>query len=190
MDITLRKANAIQDSIRDAINSIRVTLTIDINEFQDVQEELQSANTTAFTNDHRREKLLNALYKIRGEVGQANASSGINLKLSDAAFIDKRIIQLEDFSRATPKLELFVINGKLDRIRNAVTDSTRRIYTDDSVVRTSVLTKDEIAKTTATVQHLKKQKQKINDEILALNISTTITLSDEIVETLTKEGIL
>jgi hypothetical protein len=37
---------------------------------------------------------------------------------------------------------------------------------------------------------LKKQKQKLNDEILELNIKTEIPLSDDIVATLQSEGLL
>lgn len=189
MDITLRKANAIQDSIRDAINSIRVVLTIDINEFQNVEDMVNTAKSTAFANDERRTNLLSALYKIRGAVGQANAASDINLKLSDAAFIDKRIAQLEDFKRASPQLDISVIKGKLEKISNTGTDS-RRSYLDESEVRTSILSQEEIDQRATRIQSLKKQKQKINDEVLVLNISTTITLTDAVVATLTAEGIL
>lgn len=189
MDITLRKANAIQDSIRDAINSIKIILTIDINEFQNVEDMVNTAKSTAFANDERRTNLLSALYNIRGLVGQANAASGINLKLSEAAFIDKRISQLDDFKRASPQLDISVIKGKLEKISKTGTES-RRTYLDESEVRTSIVSQEEIDQSATRIQALKKQKQKINDEVLTLNISTTITLSDEVVKTLTAEGIL
>jgi hypothetical protein len=40
------------------------------------------------------------------------------------------------------------------------------------------------------VLNLKKQKQKLNDEILELNIKTEIPLADDTVATLQAEGLL
>ena len=36
MEITLRKANAVQNSINEAIRSIKIETSIELNEFQDV----------------------------------------------------------------------------------------------------------------------------------------------------------
>jgi tmRNA-binding protein len=95
MNISLRKANAIQASINDAIRSIKITTRVEINEFQDAKTEMVTANNTLFANDVRRQKLLLSLYNIRSLVGTANVQSGIDTKLATAAFIDKRISQLE-----------------------------------------------------------------------------------------------
>ena len=80
MDITLRKANALQNTILDAIRNISIKITIELNEFQDPIGELQLANTAVFSNDTRRQQLLLSLYNIRGLVGTANANCGIDLK--------------------------------------------------------------------------------------------------------------
>ena len=64
MNITLRKANAIQNSIQETIRGIEIKTHIDINEFQDATAELQTANNSLFANDTRRQKLLLALYRI------------------------------------------------------------------------------------------------------------------------------
>jgi hypothetical protein len=40
------------------------------------------------------------------------------------------------------------------------------------------------------IKHLKKQKQKLNDEILELNIKTEIPLSGDVVATLQAEGLI
>ena len=69
MEITLRKANAVQNSINEAIRSIKIETSIELNEFQDVTAELQAANNLLLSNDNRRQKLLLALYNIRGLVG-------------------------------------------------------------------------------------------------------------------------
>ena len=54
MNITLRKASALQASINDAIKSIKVDVTVELNEFQNVEIELDKANTILFANDARK----------------------------------------------------------------------------------------------------------------------------------------
>jgi hypothetical protein len=65
MNITLRKANALQNSIQEAIKGIKVDLSVEINEFQSVEEVLTKANATLIENDGRRQQLTMALYNIR-----------------------------------------------------------------------------------------------------------------------------
>lgn len=186
MNITLRKANAIQNAITDAIRNIHINYTITINEFQDPVEQLKAANDRLFANDERRQKLLLALYNIRGLVGTANAQSGIDLCLTKAAFIDRRIQQLEEMVELNPHTDLAVLEGRLNKIRNRTED---RMY-QETTVNTSVVNQEQIDSADAEIKNLKRQKQKINDEVLELNIKTEIPLSEEVVETLTREGII
>ena len=82
MNITLRKANAIQNSINDAVKNIKVELTVELNEFQNIEEAISKANNNLIENDGRRQKLTMALYNIRALVGTANAASGIDTALA------------------------------------------------------------------------------------------------------------
>jgi uncharacterized protein YdcH (DUF465 family) len=189
MNISLRKANAIQNSINEAIRGIDITTTVSINEFQDIESELTRANNELFANDVRRQKLLLALYNIRGLVGTANAQSGIDMNLAKAAFIDKRVSQLEEIASAKPVTALDVLKGKMEKIRNRADDS-RSIYGRDDSVTTSVVGQEQLRQIQDEIKNLKKQKQKLNDEILELNIKTEIPLSDDVVATLQSEGLV
>jgi hypothetical protein len=191
MNLTLRKANAVQAGINDAIKSIKIEATLELNEFQDVQTALVKANETLFANDSRRQRLLLALYNIRGLVGSANAQSGIDLKLATAAFLDKRVAQLDELAKLAVVTDIAVINGKLDKIRNDKGEGrVSRIYGYSDTVSTTVVSQEQIDQVKAEIQNLKKQKQKINDEVLELNIRTEIPLSDDVVKTLTDEGLI
>ena len=86
MNITLRKANAVQNSINEAVRNIKVDLTVELNEFQNIEEALTKANNSLIENDTRRQKLTMALYNIRALVGTANSQSGIDTNLAKAAF--------------------------------------------------------------------------------------------------------
>lgn len=190
MNISLRKANAVQNAINDAIKGIKMEFSVDINEFQDISAELQKANNTLISNDSRRQKLLLALYNIRGLVGAANASAGIDLSLAKAAFIDKRIGQLEELAGQKEMTDLEVIKGKIEKIKNLKDEARSRIYGYGDTVNTTVVSKEQIAQAKAEILNLKKQKQKLNDEVLELNIKTEIPLSDDTVATLQAEGLL
>jgi uncharacterized protein YdcH (DUF465 family) len=190
MNITLRKASALQNSIQEAVRSIKIKTSIEINEFQNTEAEIQKAKSELAKNDERRQRLILALYNIRGLVGAANAQCGINLSLAKAAFIDKRIVQLEEISGADPMTALDVVVGKLDKIRNRPADSRASLYGRDDVVAVSIVSQEQINQAKTEIQTLKKQKQKINDEVLELNIKTEVPLADDVVATLTAEGLI
>lgn len=189
MNITLRKANVIQNNIQETIKGIKTNLEIQVNEFQDPAIELKKANDAVFAADHRRQRLLLAMYNIRGLVGTANAQSGIDLKLTTAAYIDKRMSQLEEIAKGTELTDLSIIRGKLEKIKNRKDDS-RSLYGRDETVVTSVLSQEQIDQAKEEIRTLKKQKQKINDEILELNIKTEIPLSEDVITTLQSEGLI
>lgn len=190
MNISLRKANAVQNQITEALRHVEIKTEVSINEFQNTEVEIANANKALLENDRRRGLLLAAQYNIRGLVGAANAQSGIDLLLTRAAFTDKRIGQLDSLVKSKTVTDLAVINGKLDKIRNGREDSRSRVYGYNDSVETSVLNSNDIDAFKKELSNLRKQKQKLNDEILELNIKTEIPLSDEAVATLSAEGIL
>ena len=190
MNITLRKANALQNSILEAIRGIKIETQIEISEFQDAETVLVAANQTLFANDTRRQQLLLAHYNIRGLVGAANAQSGIDLALTKAAFVDKRIAQLTELADGKTRIEAAIIAGKLEKIRNRKEDSRASLYGRDDTVTTPVIVVEQLAGIMDEIKNLKKNKQKLNDEVLELNIKTEIPLSDETVKVLQAEGLI
>jgi hypothetical protein len=81
MNISLRKSNAVQNQITDALRHIEIKTDVSINEFQDPEVEIANGQKSLLENDRRRGLLLAAQYNIRGLVGAANAQSGIDLLL-------------------------------------------------------------------------------------------------------------
>ena len=187
MNINLRKANNVQTSIQDAINSIETVMSVEINEFQDPIKEIQSANDELFVNDARRMKLLQAFYNIRALVATANASCGISTNLAKAAFIEKRLQQLSSIASQRPVTDMQIIKGRLDKIKAR---DDKEYYGARDTVSTSIVGSEQIAQAKAQIKDLRKQKQKINDENLDLNFKTEIPLTEDTVKVLTDEGIL
>lgn len=192
MKITLRKASALQTAIQEAVKNIDVTVKVELNEFEDAQVALVTANTKAIQADQRRTTLTKVLYRIRAQVGTSNVESGIAGKLTEAAYIDKRLSQLTALlGTETAQDSMAVIQGKLDKIKNDKGENSRRsIYGYNDTVSTGVLTQEQVAVFKAEQLVLKKEKQKLNDEILELNVRTEIELSADAVEVLTWEGLV
>jgi uncharacterized protein YdcH (DUF465 family) len=101
-----------------------------------------------------------------------------------------RSVQLEEIASAKEMSDMPVILGKLMKIRERKEESRRSLYGADDTVSTSIVSQEQINQAKAEIQNLKKQKQKLNDEILELNIKTEIPLSDEVVNTLQSEGLI
>jgi hypothetical protein len=189
--INLRRAAALQNVLHETIKGIEVEPNIEVNEWQEPAEILQTANAQLFVNDSRRNDLLMSIYTIRSLVATQNAMSGVSGKLSHMAYIDKRIAQLTDLVGNATKLEsLDVIKGRLDKIRNRPADSRASLYHRDEDVRVCVLTQEQIDNIKSVIKELKKQKTNLNDEVLELNVRTEIELTPEVDAILSREGLI
>lgn len=189
MKITLRKASVLQNSINDLLKGIKFTTAVDINEFQDVEALLLRSTNELNADISRYTALTEALYEIRKAVGQANAAS-VNDKLASVAFLDKRIKMLSDLTDRPLRTELTVINGKLDKIKARPADARQNVYGYNDEVSTSIVTQLDLDGWRKELATAKKAKQKLQDEILELNVRTDIELSDAVEETLQRENLL
>jgi hypothetical protein len=189
MNITLRRASALQNSIQDAIKAIRVETDVELNEFQNVDSAITAAQDAMEAAQAQRDALTVALYTIRGQVSAANSAAGIDQLLTRAAMIDRQLGYAAEIASAKVSLDRDVIVGRLDKIRAAPADR-RSVYGFDSTVSTSILSQADINAARARVQELKKVKQRINDEVLELNIRTEIELAADTLNTLQVAGLV
>ena len=186
MNITLRKANAVQISINEMIKGLAFDTSVRINEFEDHNEQINAVRDVFDTHCATRNKLVGALYEIRKAVAVANADNGINNMLAEVAMLEKEIQFNNTFATQQPRLSDAVIVGKIAKIKDAKED---RYYGRDDVT-TSVFTKAEVEEYKRTVADLKRQKQKLQDTLLELNVQTEITLDDETATFLERADIL
>jgi hypothetical protein len=192
MKITLRKASALQNAIQEAVKNIEVTVKVELNEFEDARLAMGKANDKLIQADQRRTALTKVLYVVRAQVGTANAECGINERLAKAAYVDKRIGQLTALVAAEAVQDsIAVIEGKLEKLKAPESANSRRsLYGYSDTVGTGVLSQAQVDAFKAEQLALKKDKQKLNDEVLELNVRTEIALSDETVAVLTSEGLV
>ena len=181
MEITLRKANALQQLIQEAIRNIEVKSTVSLNEFEDSEKLLSEAKVEVFAQDNLRAGLTTALYSIRKSVAHANAKAGISDLLADAAYVDKRIAQITPLTAiSATQISATIINGKLDKIKNRKEDTRASLYGYTDTVETGVLDEIQQGAFKIQLQDYKRQKQAINDKLLELNVSTQITLDEDV----------
>lgn len=190
MKINLRKANALQLAIQDAIKSIRFETEVKINEFQIAEDEIGRLRNDFAVKQERHRGLLNSLYHIRKAVSQANSAQGVDVKLADVALMDKKIQYLSELAVKHTRDSVEVIAGKMEKLRNRKDDTRSLYYGQDATVDTSIFTPEDIAGFRAAVSMGKKAKQKLQDELLEINVRTEIELGADIVTVLTAEGLL
>ena len=188
MKITLRKANALQNTIQDHIKTVEIKTSVSLNEFQIPAVELSIARNTLVANDIQRTRLSKALYKIRAQVGRANVESGVADLLTEAAYVDKRLGYLKGLTESKVVESEAVLDGKLQKLREQ--DSKHRVYGYGDTVDTGVLNTEQIESFKSEVRDLKKQKQSINDKVLELNVRTEIELDADTVALLQAEQLV
>ena len=175
MQVTLRKANKIQHSILEAIKGLDFTTSVRVNEFEDANEQINAVRDAFFTHRSTREKLVGALYEIRKAVARANCENSVNDMLADVAMLEKQIQFVSGYAGQSPRESDAVIQGKLEKLKNAKDD----FYGRSSEVSTGIFTKDEVNDFKRELADLKRQKQDLQDTLLELNVQTTIELDEE-----------
>ena len=190
MKINLRKANALQLSIQDAIKGIKLDTEVKINEFQVAEDVILAAREDFAAKQERHRGLLNSLYDIRKAVSQANSAQGVDIKLADVALLDKKIQYLNDLAGKSVRESADVVAGKMDKLRNRKESTSSLYYGHDATVDTSIFNQEDIAGFRTAVSLGKKAKQKLQDELLDINVRTEIVLADDVVTLLTAEGLL
>lgn len=188
MNITLRKANAIQTSINEMIKHTELTTEVKLNEFQNPEALISEANVQFLLALSKKDALYSALYEIRKAVSRANAQNSVDQILAEIAHLDKTIATYADLANKKPVESMELVKGRLDKIRNAKEDHSY-LYGRDGVT-TSILAKDDIDAFARKVTEAKRSKQQLQDRLLEINVRSEIAL-DAITEgTLTNVGLL
>jgi hypothetical protein len=186
MKITLRKANALQLAIGEAVKNIDIKTDVKVNEFQDGEVEIARVAAEFKANLERRTQLMDAMYAIRKAVSVANSAAGVDVKLADVAQLEKQVQFYNGLAGKTVRDSANVVAGKLQRLGEV--EAKSRMYGYGDTVDTSVLTAEDIKDFRTAAATAKKAKQKLQDELLEINVRTEIEVAN--VDFLTAEGLL
>jgi hypothetical protein len=128
-----------------------------------------------------------ALYEIRAKVARANAESGINDHLANVAYLEKQISHNTMLASKGAQTALRVLNGQVKKLSEVKEDGYG--YSRRDVV-TSIFTEEEVEDFKRTAADFKREKQRIQDLLLELNVQTEIQLDEETARFLEKADIL
>lgn len=187
MDITLRKANALQHEIRAALKARQPVAVIRMNEFEDAQSRLVQAREDWAVNRRRCEGLRAALYEIRSRIANSNTECGISPRLAEMAALDETIAMLRGAAETRPRPTADVLAGMQAKL---VTSTERRLYGGSDALEVGIFDADAIEGFRQELAALRRRKRELQDQLLSLNIETRITLSEEAQAALKEEGIL
>jgi hypothetical protein len=187
MKLTLRKANAVQHSINEMIKSLDLNTSVTLNEFVGVKDQIQAVRDRFWTHAATRNKLILSLYEIRQKVANANAAAGINDMLAEVAHLEKQIGHNTMLAGKGVQTALVVLNGQLKKQADAKEDSYS--YGSRPVV-TSIFSEEEVESFRRDAAEGKRQKQKLQDALLELNVQTEIELEEGTTLFLEKADIL
>jgi hypothetical protein len=192
VQINLRKANALQKDIKDAMRALDLGTTVMISEFEEPEEKIAEVLAFGKVNMERWTKLSRVLFEIRKKVAHANVSSGISDALADVAEFDERISRLGTMlGTGAKRLDTEVLRGRLDKMKNAPTEQIgyhggRR----EEGVTTSVLDEEHLTALQNDIKSLKLKKREVQDTLLGLNVATKFDISDAGTSVLTEEKIV
>ncbi len=190
MNINLRKAHALQQSINEEINAVSpLATTVSIGRFQD-KDVVYSEAVLKFNDNYSRViELTGALYDIRKLTAKATQVSGISDNLADIASLDAVIRVIRPLSQvidfAPSEGELAKIHLDLQEEKSGEGYRTRR-----EAVSVGMVGKNAVDQYKKVITEFRKQKQEISDKILELNVSTNIELAESTVSVLKKYGII
>lgn len=190
MKLTLRKANAIQLSINDIVKGLKFEASVTLNEFQDVDTELLNSTSKFMQNVDRRRALADAVYQIRLAVGDANHQAGINSRLTTIAHLEKQIQFYNGIASSDVRESIEVVKGKLEKIKSRPADGRASLYGYNDNVATGLFADADLNVFRNAVKDMKKQKQKLQDEVLEINVRTEIEIGDTVAQVLTQEGLV
>lgn len=188
MKISLRAANALQLQITQIINKIVFGTNVDISEFESPETVISQCRLELTEKLARRDSLVDALYDVRMKVSDANHDAGINNILAKIAQSDKKIQTLDLLAGQRAHIDMAIINGKLDKIKNRAAGADQYGYSD--TVNTSALSSEDLDLFKSTSATIKKQKQALQNQLLELNVRTEIELDAATVKILETEQLL
>jgi len=187
MKLTLRKANAVQAAINEAIKGLDLSTSVNLNEFEEVGDQISAVRDRFWTHAATRNQLTMALYEIRAKVARANAESGINDHLANVAYLEKQISHNTMLASKGAKTALRVLNGQVKKLSEVKEDGFGYRH---NAVTTSIFTEEEIEDFKHNAAEFKRQKQRIQDLLLELNVQTEILLNEDTARFLEKADIL
>lgn len=184
MKVNLRKANALQLELLK--KPVPLATTVALNEFSQPIDEVTKARMTAFASESRRTKNIQAAYAIRAAISSANHAAGVDTILNTIACIETELACLNSIVKSPVRPSDSVITGRVEKLSSP--ESNRYGYSNDITV--GVYTELDMAGFNDRIDVLRAEIRQLRDQLLDINIRTTVDLDVRTVETLKAEKLI
>jgi hypothetical protein len=189
MKVSLRKANALQESLNEAIKvNPKTESEVDVLNFDLWKTEINNVQTRYFEDVRSKLEMVEARFAIRKEIANHNTLSGVTDLLGELAQVESMMTTIQRWIlRQTVRSTDEVLEKKRSR---RMTQAERVDYDGYISMDVSVIGKGDHDHWTEKVQELRRTKASINDQLLELNIKTQIELPSQVVKILKRENLI
>jgi hypothetical protein len=194
MDISLRKAAALQLAIGETLKQLRLGATLTLSIYEDAAEERVLAGSEAWAKMlARRGALLDALYAIRTRVGAANQTSGVDDRLAVLARLEKDVQLYTQMAQTEPREAPEILKARTERLRTRESAPVGRfggVQEMPETVQVGLFDADRIEGFRSELRRISRRRQQLKDELLELNAGTRVNLDPATVSTLQLEELI
>lgn len=190
MKINLRKASVVQQTIIDEIKRLgteKSALSISLFD-TDIEAKLNSQLQLVRENNHQVGRLLYANRYLRATVAKKNAEVGITDYLAEEAML----ASAESRAKTITELEVRPVMDSLTQeiaSRRESKDSERSIYGRTYEVTVNVATQELLDEAKRSLETIRRQRRKIKDEMVSINVRTEFEVPEQIALVLTELGL-
>ena len=188
MKISLRKAHALQKRIEETISNLPFTLSISIDEFDNIPEKIELQKNELLQSIQDKRDLLIVIGGIRDRVAIAGAAYYVSKNLAEIAVIDKLIKMYSDLAKVIPAKDSTETLQK--RVEKSIEHRNAHPGAYEVGVYTTLLSQSDIDGFKQKVIELKKNKQNLQDKLLELNLTIEIDLLASEQEILKRFGLI
>jgi hypothetical protein len=193
MEISLRRAAALQLAIGEALKELRLETALTVSIYDKDPEARVAAEAGAWRAAMAlRSDLLDALYALRTRVGAANQAAGVNDRLAELARLDKDVQLYTRLSHEAPREAPDILSARTERLRTREPAPPARFGVSEpqETVQVGLFGQEEVDAFRSELRRLTRRRQQLKDELTELNASTRITLDETTVRTLTQEELI
>jgi len=186
MKLSLRKASAIQAIINEQINE-PFSGSITIGKYDDAAKLVGEGVKNFAEVIEKKHSLIAALYFIRDSVAIASSASGVSSILAELARLSKE----DQFAKQLAATGAFIPSGAViaEAIADIKKEPTQYTSRKDSI-SISIVSKEIVENAKKQLLNIRKDKQKLSDKLLHLNVTTEISLNDNIEAILKKYDVI
>lgn len=189
MQVTLRRASALQNAIRQLINGIHLVDTFEISALADLPKTVEVKRGEILARYTRKRELTKALYTLRGAIAKANAEAGINDLLTRVAYTQSMIELQAPFAEAKVREDAELLERRAKR-QAALPEANAYGRSHSEIMHVAVLQESDVKAANDELKALRLQKTNLADQLAELNAKTCISMDEATAEVLRAEGLI